>query len=402
VKIVVAQDALHAEGGVESYLAAIIPAMRTRGHSIALLFVRRRGGTPLVGDLDGPIVGVDSEQLDGAFNELREWGPDVCFSNNMAPLNVETRALAEWPVVKFMHGYFGTCVSALKTHEFPAGVACHRRLSPACLALYGPRHCGVLTPAALVNGYRWARAQQRLLPRYARIVIASDHMAKEYARHGAPRERLAMLPLFPSLPIAPGTDAAPSDSILFLGRMTNLKGGDVLIRAVGRASTNLRRPIRLVMAGDGPQRAGWQRLAVQERVDADFPGWLDESQRISALRKATVLAVPSIWPEPFGLVGLEAASRGVPAVAFDTGGIRQWLRHQVSGLLVPPADGYAGMAGALATVLDNTDLRRRLSDGAIGAAREMSIDVHADALERVLLSAARRSREPFAEVSAPS
>ena len=123
MKIVVAQDALHAEGGVESYLAAIIPAMRKRGHSIALLFVRRRSGTPLVGDIDGPVVGVDSDRLDWAFAELRSWGPDVCFSNNMAPLDVEMRALAEWPVVKFMHGYFGTCVSALKTHEFPAGVA---------------------------------------------------------------------------------------------------------------------------------------------------------------------------------------------------------------------------------------------------------------------------------------
>jgi glycosyltransferase involved in cell wall biosynthesis len=156
------------------------------------------------------------------------------------------------------------------------------------------------------------------------------------------------------------------------------------------------------MAGDGPQRATWQRLAVHERVDADFPGWLDESRRISALSSATVLAVPSIWPEPFGLVGLEAASRGVPAIAFDTGGITQWLRHQISGLLVPPVDGDAGIAKALATILDQPDLRRRLSEGAIATAREMSLDVHADALERVLLSAARRSRVPSSHVRAPS
>lgn len=400
MKIVVAQDALHAEGGVESYLAAIIPALRKRGHSMALLFVRRRSGAPLVGDVDGPVVGVDSPELDRAFTELRAWGPDVCFSNNMAPLDVEWRALAEWPVVKFMHGYFGTCVSALKTHEFPSGVACNRTLGPACLALYAPRHCGVLTPAALVSGYRWARAQQRLLPRYATVVVASDHMAEEYARHGAPPDRLAMLPLFPSLPVKLKSDGAPRDSILFLGRMTNLKGGDVLIRAVGRASSDLRRPVRLVMGGDGPQRTAWQRLAVQERVDAEFPGWLDESRRIDALNKATVLAVPSIWPEPFGLVGLEAASRGVPAVAFDTGGIRQWLRHDVSGLLVPPADGFAGMARGLATVLDKPELRGRLSDGAIAAAREMSLDAHADALERVLITAARRSRVQSPQVSA--
>ncbi len=400
MKIVVAQDALHAEGGVESYLAAIIPALRNRGHSIALLFVRRGGGVPLVAAIDGPAVGVDAEHIDWSFAELRSWDPDVCFSNNMAPLDVETRSLAEWPVVKFMHGYFGTCVSALKTHEFPTGVACHRKLGPACLALYGPRHCGELTPAALVNGYRWARAQQRLLPRYATIVIASDHMADEYVRHGAPRERLAMLPLFPSVPVKPPVGTAPTDSVLFLGRMTTLKGGDVLIKAVSRAASELRRPIRLVMGGDGPQRTAWKQLAARERVDAEFPGWLDEGRRINALSKAAVLAVPSIWPEPFGLVGLEAAARGVPAVAFDTGGIRQWLRHDVSGLLVPPAKGFRGMAGALATVLDKPDLRNRLSAGAIGAARQMSLDAHVDALEGVLLEAARQSRTSAPEVGA--
>ena len=390
MRIVVAQDALHAEGGVESYLAAIVPALRARGHSIALLFVRRGKGMPLVDTADGPAVGVDPQQIDWAFAELRSWRPDVCFSNNMAPLEVETRALDEWPVVKFMHGYFGTCVSALKTHEFPTGVACSRALGPACLVLYGPRHCGELTPAALVGGYRWARAQQRLLPRYTTVVVASDHMAEEYARHGTPRERLAMLPLFPSLPVVAPDAVGAKDSVLFLGRMTNLKGGDVLVKAVSRASSDLRRPIRLVMAGDGPQRSAWKRLAAQERVDADFPGWLDQGRRMTALSMASVLAVPSIWPEPFGLVGLEAAARGVPAVAFDTGGIRQWLRHDVSGLLVPPSDGYRGMASALAALLDKPDLRERLSRGALARAREMSLDAHVDGLERVLLSAARR------------
>jgi len=196
MKIVVAQVALNAEGGVESYLASIIPALRSRGHSVALLFVRRQGGAPLVRDVDGPCVGVEAGVIDTAFAELRAWGADVCFSNNMMRLDVERRALDEWPVVKFMHGYSGTCVSALKTHAFPVRTACCRTLGPACLALYGPRHCGALTPGALVGGYRWARGQQRLLPQYASVVVASDHMAQEFARHGAPWDRIAMLPLF--------------------------------------------------------------------------------------------------------------------------------------------------------------------------------------------------------------
>src|SRR4051812_23258674 len=366
-----------------------------------MLFVRRGSKTPLSGSIDGPSVGVDAENPELAFAQLKAWGPDICFSNNMAPLDIERRLLDEWPVVKFMHAYFGTCISALKMHEFPSGVACTRTLGPGCLALYGPRHCGELRPSALVNGYRWARSQQQLLPRYRTIVIASEHMADEYARHGVSRDRLAMLPLFPSLPVAT-VSGATSDTVLFLGRMTTLKGGDILVRAVGRATSDLGRPIRLLMAGDGPQRAEWQRLARRERIAAEFPGWLDTTGRLSALAQASVLAVPSLWPEPFGLVGLEAAARGVPAIAFDTGGMRQWLHHDVSGLLVPPAGGCRAIAAALTTVLADPALQARLSRGAIATATAMSLDAHADALERVLANATTRSVEFRSEVTAHS
>jgi glycosyltransferase involved in cell wall biosynthesis len=109
---------------------------------------------------------------------------------------------------------------------------------------------------------------------------------------------------------------------------------------------------------------------------------------MSVLAQASALAVPSVWPEPFGLVGLEAAARGVPAVAFDTGGIRQWLRHDISGLLVSPSGGFRAMGSALATVLTDRALRDRLSRGALAAARSMSLDAHADALERVIVGTA--------------
>jgi glycosyltransferase involved in cell wall biosynthesis len=143
------------------------------------------------------------------------------------------------------------------------------------------------------------------------------------------------------------------------------------------------------MAGDGPQRRTWERLATSERVDAEFPGWLDPAARQAAVSRATVLGVPSVWPEPFGLVGLEAAAMGVPAVAFDTGGIRQWLHHGVSGLLVPPSSGHEGLADALAGVLGDSVRRAQLSAGAFACAREMSVEAHLAGLEQVLHRAAR-------------
>ena len=61
MRILIAQDALHSEGGVESYLAAMVPALRARGHSIAMLFVRRGTRTSLADSIDGPCVGIDAD-----------------------------------------------------------------------------------------------------------------------------------------------------------------------------------------------------------------------------------------------------------------------------------------------------------------------------------------------------
>ena len=73
MKILVAQDALHSEGGVESYLAAIIPALRVRGHSVGMLFVRRGTSTQRAGAIDGPCVAIDPEQVERATVEEREY-----------------------------------------------------------------------------------------------------------------------------------------------------------------------------------------------------------------------------------------------------------------------------------------------------------------------------------------
>jgi glycosyltransferase involved in cell wall biosynthesis len=107
--------------------------------------------------------------------------------------------------------------------------------------------------------------------------------------------------------------------------------------------------------------------------------------------RSTLVAVPSIWPEPFGLVGLEASPFGVPAVAFDVGGISAWLTHDRNGMLVPARLGAAGLGDAIAAVLSDPALRLRLSHGARAAASRLTADAHIDALETVLTAATTRA-----------
>src|SRR5687768_18590212 len=111
MRILFANDGIGDAGGVQSYLAAVMPALAARGHQVALLHLDRPGGgegTPA--PAGAPHFCVAERGVEGALAEARAWAPEVAFSHNMRPLEVERGLLAAGPVVKMMHGYFGTCI----------------------------------------------------------------------------------------------------------------------------------------------------------------------------------------------------------------------------------------------------------------------------------------------------
>jgi glycosyltransferase involved in cell wall biosynthesis len=340
MRILIAHEAAAGAGGVESYLAALMPALVAQGHELTFLHaISRTASAPTRLDHGNwRSASVADDGIDRVMAQIRDWRPDVCFSHNMGPLDVEARLLEMVPVVKMMHGYFGTCISGQKSHMFPAAQPCERRFGAPCLGLFLPRRCGQLRPARMASQFGWALRQRALFPRYRAIVVASKHMAEEYRRHTGHEDRILVAPMFATESEPAVARALPSKpSLLYMGRMTSLKGGDVLVRAAAIANRTLRTPLTLVMAGDGPEQERWQRIARESGVDARFPGWVTGPERTARLRDASVLAVPSLWPEPFGLVGLEAAVHGVPAVAFNVGGIAEWLRDGENGCF---ADRY--------------------------------------------------------------
>ncbi|HUX33651.1 MAG TPA: glycosyltransferase family 4 protein [Gemmatimonadaceae bacterium] len=388
MRILFVNDGVGDAGGVQRYLEAVAAALATRGHELALLHL-----DPLRVPSDSPVGGsfshfcVDQLGVEGAVAAARQWQPAVAFSHNMRVLDVEQRLLDCMPVVKMMHGYFGTCVGGQKMHAFPRAAACDRQLGPACLALYLPRHCGQYSVGKMFAQYDWAQRQRALLERYAAVVVASDHMRHEYVRHGVRADRATVNVLFPAE--APGAPAPMPDRFraLFLGRMTTLKGGDVLVRAVALASEQVGAPIALTMAGDGPRRAAWESLSTSLGVAATFPGWVDDRQRAALYDAASVVVVPSVWPEPFGLTGLEGGAYGAAAVAFDVGGIAAWLRDGENGWLVDARTGARGLAAALAQAYTDGAMLASRRTGARRIAGELSLARHVGVLESVLSGA---------------
>ena len=105
------------------------------------------------------------------------WRPDVCFSHNIGPLAIDRALTSRWPVVKMLHGFFGTCVSGLKMHALPAPVACARRCGPACLALYFPRRCGRVSLAAIGLLHLFDIALAQNIDGFARLVLGKTEKA---------------------------------------------------------------------------------------------------------------------------------------------------------------------------------------------------------------------------------
>jgi glycosyltransferase involved in cell wall biosynthesis len=136
------------------------------------------------------------------------------------------------------------------------------------------------------------------------------------------------------MPAKSGAGHETRRRVVFAGRIVMSKGIDVLIRAACRVEAEF------VICGEGRRlddmRRLAQRLGIAERVC--FKGWLDAERLADEFANASLVVMPSVWPEPFGLVGIEALAAGRPAVASLTGGVVDWLEDGVAGLGVPPGD----------------------------------------------------------------
>jgi glycosyltransferase involved in cell wall biosynthesis len=213
-------------------------------------------------------------------------------------------------------------------------------------------------------------------------------MQQELAAHGVAADVIPYAVVVPVVDWVP--NAVRSCDILFAGRMDPLKGGTFLLEALRPIRQRLNRPLCVIFAGDGPDRAQWEsrarEIAAEDaNVSILFAGWCDETRLGVLMRESRLLVVPSMWPEPFGSVGIAAARYGVPAAAFAVGGIPQWLHDGVNGHLAPGSPPtIAGLVDAIVRCLDDPQHYEELSRGAHRMAGTFTMDAHLPELVRIL------------------
>jgi glycosyltransferase involved in cell wall biosynthesis len=118
--------------------------------------------------------------------------------------------------------------------------------------------------------------------------------------------------------------------------------------------------------GEGSLAHALKLQAASAGVPLLLRGWTPREDVLRVMARATAVVFPSLWPEPLSRVILEALALGVPVAAIATGGTREILEHGQSGLL---ADDVAGLGAAVAELVSDAGLRRRIADGALGRSR---------------------------------
>jgi glycosyltransferase involved in cell wall biosynthesis len=176
---------------------------------------------------------------------------------------------------------------------------------------------------------------------------------------------------------------------LFMARLEPEKGIEVLLRAFEKAST-VRGDLRLTVAGWGSLQEGIaSRYA--DRSEIDIVGPVFGAQKETALATADVLVLPSIWPEPFGIVIAEAYSYGKPVIVSDAGGMAELVEPEETGWVVRAGDADA-LAAALLAAADRLS-RDRMSAACGRKAAEFAIDAVVDRYEAIYRSLLQPRRE---------
>jgi glycosyltransferase involved in cell wall biosynthesis len=242
---------------------------------------------------------------------------------------------------------------------------------------------------------RWVsyRAKQRELllnRRCARLMVYSDYLRHELVANGFPVEKIECCAPIRRLDDKVRIGSCGNQNlILFAGQVIRGKGVDVLLECLAKVKSDF----RCIILGDGNHRAHCERLRAKLRLDGQvqFYGYVPPGKLEEFYLQASVFVMSSLWPEPFGMAGPEAMRYGLPVVAFDAGGIKEWLKDGENGYLVPwkNTDLFAARLDAL---LRDNELRCKLGRWALETVKRYDSRWQVDYLECVFRSVLREAQ----------
>jgi glycosyltransferase involved in cell wall biosynthesis len=358
MKIMQVNTYLEPKGGTEASMLELAEALEERGHQVGFIYHHRTAkalSLPHCSSYHVPVLEAqiwpNAWRLAQLARVMQRERPDVVLLQNV--FNLWAVLLLSWlaPAVRFVRGHEMYCIEPDKTAgRFSEG--CSIPHSYICISncrqdLWYPLRIAL---------YLYRKAEIRVNQGVESLLVTSRYMKNNLLVNGFLEEKIEVLAPFVSLAPA-GPPPSSSRIALFVGRLEEIKGTRLLPEIAGLLPSGA----KLMVAGDGELRGEFlesvSRAGLKDKLV--FRGWLGRKELLRAYSEAQVVVFPSILEEPFGRVGIEALAMGRPVVAFDVGGVREWLTHGETGFLVPRGD-VQKMAELASHLLENDDLAREM------------------------------------------
>ena len=361
MRLLFVHERLGALGGAEANAVITAGELARRGHVVGL--VHGPGTSKDEGawrEVFGSRFALGPGSAEVTRSAIRNFDPDLIYVHKMADLAVlEVLVNSGRPLVRMVHDHDIYCMKSYRYEYFTRRI-CTRAVTPYCMfpcAAFLARNRTGLLPFKYVS-YRAKKREVELNQRFDCCVVVSEYMKQELLRNGFDASRIEIHPPVPRMGDS-GLRSSFSERnlILFAGQVIRGKGVDVLLRALSLLTC----PFECVILGDGSHRAVCERLGRRLQLGdrVTFKGFVPQEELKKYYVECSVVAVSSVWPEPIATIGLEAMRYALPVVAFDAGGIKDWLIDGHNGFLVPWMD-QTKFAARLEQLLRDKHLAREM------------------------------------------
>lgn len=390
MKILFVHEKFGAFGGAEANVLATATELKARGHRVGIFHGPHtgKGEAEWLETFQQRFASGYSSNSTTAGAAYESFQPDVIYVHKLANLEVLEQLLAtNAPTVRMVHDHDLYCMRSYKYNVFTREI-CERAFSPYCIfpcgAVVARNHDGPF-PLKWV-GYTAKQHELELNRKFHRLIVATQFMKDELLRNHFDAEKIAMhAPVPPRGDSSWGSSFNEGNYIVYAGQIIRGKGVDVLLESLALVEA----PFKCFIFGDGDHRAACEKLSrklgLTDRVI--FKGFVSQAEIAIYYRECSLAVVSSVWPEPFGAVGLEAMRFGLPVVAFDAGGIREWLTNGRNGFLVPWMD-RAAFAARIDELLGNKALARQMGEhGRQLVAEQYKFSEYVNGLEALLTQA---------------
>jgi len=325
-------------GGCEQYIFQTVSLLKQQGVHSTLLY-----------QVNAPISPAFTAVFDQAFPmvditmQLKEIAPHVIYIHGLADIaNLRKIASHSCPKIRFFHDQKLFC---LREHKYTTlgHKTCTKTLGMHCYSCLGFINRTNSFIGFKFNTLKKQRKELLINRQFDQFVVGSAYMANQLEAHGFSEQRITIASLFSKtkqtlndnkiihLENLPQAAEIKENQLLFVGQLVRGKGLDTLIKAIWQVQSR----VQLLICGTGSMMDQYKKLVEKLNLNSQitFLGQQSQAQLSRHYQQSSAVVIPARAPETFCMVGLEALQHGTPVIATNVGGMSEWFKPGINGLV---------------------------------------------------------------------